>query len=74
MSLLLEHPVGEGKTAGVVVPVGQVLEELGDDASLLVAALVEDDVQELPEFDHARLVIVHQPHQFFNLLHRCHQS
>lgn len=51
-SLFLENPVGEGEAAGLVLPIGQVFEKLGDDAGLFVSALVQDDVKELSELDH----------------------
>ena len=59
-SLLLQHPVRESQAVRLVLAIGQVFEEVGDDLRLRVAAFIQNDVEELGELNIAGAVLVNE--------------
>ena len=57
-SLLLQDPVWESQAVRLVLAIGQVFEEVGDDLRLRVAAFIQNDVEELGELNIAGAILI----------------
>ena len=69
-SLLFEHPVWKGQPICLISTLGQILEEVSDHTCLRISTFIQYDVEELPELNHARAVLVDKGDQVLDFFYR----
>ena len=70
VSPLLEDIVRKTESFRSKLPTGQISEKFGDYVRFRIVVLVQDDVKELFEFDHTRVILVIHGYEMINIFSR----